>query len=211
LINSLFNNRLRRILAPTYDELTLFVISFTCILFLATEFKSFLGHNSLSFTSNGFAPLVLLAVIATGISLSLHHSFSTRVKSRLEKQLMFLFASLVNGFTGIWGATYLLSRAEGWNWILLFPVLNLISSYLILAQPRDRFLDESCIDDRNVRLREVAVSALIVAIGFFVSREYLQHHWAATLSICVAYGTNLNRVIVNLLFPEREQRNTLPN
>jgi hypothetical protein len=49
----------------------------------------------------------------------------------------------------------------------------------------------------------VALSTVIVVIAFITSKNYLHLHWAATLSICVAYGTNLNRVIVNLILPRK--------
>jgi len=52
--------------------------------------------------SCGILPLTIIVV---GIALSLHHAFSGRKKERLEKQIMFLFASFVSGFAGIWGGT----------------------------------------------------------------------------------------------------------
>ncbi|HJV64296.1 MAG TPA: hypothetical protein VJ550_01040 [Geomonas sp.] len=206
LMASRFIDRVRRIFAPTYNELVLFSLSFTCVLFFVTGFRSTFGSGNFVLACNGIGPIVLMLIIAGGVCLSLFHALSKRKKGRFEKQVMFLFAALMNGFSGIWGGTYLLSKAETLTWIAIFPVFNIISSYLIFSITRDRVLEEECIDDNNVRLREVALSALIISFAFIVTRHFLLWHWTATLSICVFYGTNLNRVIVNALFPERSSR-----
>ncbi len=203
LITSIFIKKLRRIFAPTYDELTLFALSYTCILFFASGFRTIFDGSSFVSSSNDFGPIVLSLILTGGICLSLYHAFSKRKKGRYEKQVMFLFAAFMNGFSGIWGGTYLLSKSETWTWVLIFPIFNIISSYLIFSRTDDRVLEEDCIDDKDVRLREVAVSALIISLAFLVTRHFLHWHWSATLSVCVVYGTNINRLIVNLLFPDR--------
>lgn len=200
-MTSMFIDRVRRIFAPTYDELTLFSLSLTCVLFFTTGFRSTFGSGNFVLSYNGFGPIVLMLILAGGVCLSLFHAFSKRKKLRFEKQVMFLFAALMNGFSGIWGGTYLLSKAESLTWIAVFPVFNIISSYSVLSVTRDRVLEEACIDDKDVRLPEVALSTLIISVAFFITRHFLGWHWTATLSICVFYGTNLNRVIVNFLFP----------
>ena len=203
-MTSIFLNKIRRIFSPTYDELTLFALSFTCILFFTVSFRSTFGNGNFVFSSNGTGPVVLMLILTGGVCLSLYHSFSKRKKGRYEKQVMFLFAAFMNGFSGIWGGTYLLSKSETLMWVLVFPIFNIITSYLIFSVARDRILEEECIDDKDVRLREVALSALIISIAFLITYHFLNWHWTATLSICVFYGTNLNRVIVNFVFPERK-------
>lgn len=188
----------RKVFEPTFDELTLFVLAYTCILLIGANTYNLIKSGEIHQNMNGLVAFLPVTIIVVGIALSLHHAFSKRKKERLEKQIMFLFASFVSGFAGIWGGTYLLSNSEKWSWILVFPVLNIVSSYLILGS-KNRVLDERCIDDRNVTITEVAVSAAIVTVAFLITAKYLHYHWAATLSICVAYGTNLNRVIINIL------------
>jgi hypothetical protein len=202
-MTSIFIRGLQRIFEPTYNELTLFSLSYTCILFFTTGFRSTFGGENFVLASNGFAPAILVLIISGGICLSLFHSFSKREKGRYEKQIMFLFAIFMNAFSGIWGGTYLISKTDTLSWVVVFPVINIISSYLLLAVTRDRVFEDSCIDDKNVRLREVSLSAFIISIVFFITRHFLNWHWTATLSICVFYGTNLNRVIINLMFQER--------
>ena len=202
-MTSEFINGFRRIFAPSYDELTLFALSYTCVLFFVSEFRSVFGYGNFVLSSNGIGPVLLILILTGGVCLSLYHSFSKRKKGRYEKQVMFLFAAIMNGFSGIWGGTYLLSKSETWNWIMIFPIFNIISSYLIFSVTRDRVLEEDCIDDKDVRLREVAFSTLIISIAFLITRHFLHWHWTATLSICVVYGTNLNRVIVNFMSPVR--------
>jgi hypothetical protein len=201
---SMFIKGVQRVLAPTYNELTLFSLSFTCALFFSSEFRSTFGSGNFVLTSNGIAPIILMIVITGGVCLSLFHSFSKRKKGRYEKLVMFLFAIFVNAFSGIWGGTYLISKSETMSWALIFPIINILSSYLLLAVARDRVFEQACIDDKDVRLREVLLSTFIISIAFLITRHFLHWHWTATLSICVFYGTNLNRVIVNFMFPERK-------
>ncbi|MBI1920951.1 MAG: hypothetical protein HYS23_07690 [Geobacter sp.] len=193
----ILRSSLQRLFAPTYDELTLFVISFTCVLFFASEFKSAFGQGNLSSSANGAGPILLSIIIVGGIALSFYHSFSKRKKTRIEKQIMFIFAAFVSAFSGIWAGTYMLSAGAGH--MAVFPILNIASSYMLLTQIKERAMDEDCVEDRNARLLEVLVSASIAMLIFFVSHHLLHHHWAATLSITVAYATNLNRIIVNFL------------
>jgi hypothetical protein len=201
-MTSVFIKGVQRIFAPSYDELTLFSLSFTCILFFVTGFRSTFGFGNFVLSPNGIGPLILMLIITGGVCLSLFHSFSKRKKGRFEKQVMFLFAVIMNAFSGIWGGTSLISNSRTYSWVLIFPVFNIISSYLILSATRDRVFDEACIDDKDVRLREVALSSFIIGIAFLITRHFLHWHWTATLSSCVFYGTNLNRVIVNYLLPE---------
>ena len=194
----------RRVFEPTFDELTLFVLAYTCILLIGVNTFRSIKSAEIHQSMDGLVVLLPATIIIVGIALSLYHAFSKRKKGMFEKQIMFLFASLVSGFAGIWGGTYLLSNSEKWSWVLVFPVVNIVTSYLILGS-KNRVLDERCIDDRNVTITEVAVSTAIVTTAFFVTANYLHYHWAATLSICVAYGTNLNRMIINILLRKAVQ------
>lgn len=193
----------RRYLAPSYDELTLFALSFTTLLFLASQFSTVFGSGKFVLSSNGVTPVLVCLILAGGIILSLFHSFSRREKLRWEKQVMFLFAAFVNGFSGIWGSTYLFSRSQGFSWLLVFPAVNLVSSYIIFSDAKYRVLEEDCIDDRDVTPQEVALSAVIITAAFLITRYIREIHWSAAFSACVAYGTNLNRIIVNFLIPDR--------
>jgi hypothetical protein len=209
-MTSMLIKGVQRIFAPSYDELTLFSLSFTCILFFVTGFHSTFGFGNFVLSSNGTGPVILLLIMAGGVSLSLFHSFSKRKKGRFEKQVMFLFAVIMNAFSGIWGGTYLISKSGTFSWVLIFPIINIISSYLILSATRDRVFEEACIDDKDVRLREVALSTFIISIAFLITHHFLHWHWTAILSTCVFYGTNLNRVIVNFLLPGPKSAQT-PN
>ncbi len=203
---SYFTATLRRIFLPTYDELHLFVFSFTLILFFIVKFPSMLGAGNFIPETNGAGPVILSIVLITGVCLSIYHAFSKGKIGHYEKLVLFLFASFINGFSGIWVGTYLLSMSAQWSWVLVFPIMNILSSFIILSEVRYRVEEgevDECIEDKNVRLSEVAVSVLIVGIVFLITYYYLKIHEMTIFSICVAYGTNLNRVIVNLLVPEK--------
>ncbi len=203
-MTSMLIKGIQRIFKPTYNELTLFSLSYTCLLFFATGFRSTFGSGNFVLASNGIAPAMLMLIITGGVCLSLFHSFLKRKKGRYEKLVMFLFAVFMNAFSGIWGGTYLISKSETLPLVLIFPIINIISCYLLLAVSRDRVFDEACIDDKNVRLREVFLSVFIISIAFLITRHFLNWHWTATLSICVFYGTNLNRVIIDFMFSAQE-------
>lgn len=66
--NLILRRSLQRLIAPTYDELTLFVISFTCVLFFASNFKSAFGQGNLSPSVNGAGPVLLSLIIIGGIA-----------------------------------------------------------------------------------------------------------------------------------------------
>lgn len=195
--------KLRQVFTPTYGELTLFALSYTCILFFASEALSIFGGDNFVPSLHGVGPVVLMLILTSGVGLSLYHSLSKKKKGRLEKQVMFMFAAIMNGFSGIWGGTYILSNSDSWTWHLIFPIFNIISSYLIFSQTRYRILDDDCIDDADVSLIEVAISALIISLAFLITHQYFHLHWSATLSICVVFGTNLQGLIVNFLLPEK--------
>lgn len=189
----------RQIVEPTFDELTLFVLAYTCSLLIGVNtFRSYKSVD-IHLSSGNIVALLPATIITLGIALSLYHAFSNRKKRRLEKQILYVFASLVSGFAGIWGSAYMLTYCGKLSWIIVFPIINIVSSYLIIASCKNRALDESCIGDRDVTLTEVAVSTAIVSTVFFISVYGFHYHWAATLSFCVAYGTNINRIIVDFL------------
>lgn len=197
---------LRKTFFPTYDELHLLAFSFTLILFFVVKFSSIFGVGNFVPETNGMGPLVLALILVTGVVLSLYHAFSRGKLGHYQKLVMFLFASLVNGFSGIWAGTYILSLSEKWTWVLIFPILNIFSSFIILSEARSRVLEndiDNGIDDRCIRLSEVAVSIGIISLVFLITRYYLHMHEMMIFSICVAYGTNLNKVIVNFVVPKR--------
>ncbi|MBJ6802607.1 hypothetical protein [Geomonas propionica] len=196
-------NFFRNTSKPAFDELTLFVLAYTCLLLISVSTYDMVKQGSLSSDGSQNAALVPIIIIAIGIALSFYHAFSKREKSRIEKQIMYLFASFVSGFAGIWGGSYLLSHTENGSWTLVFPIINIIVGWRMIGD-KERVLQDDCIDDRDATLAEVAVSAAIVTATFLITTMYFHCHWAATMSICAAYGTSLNRIIVNILLPMKQ-------
>lgn len=107
---------------PNYDELSLFIMAYVCILLLGfnyKELKGSLAQTSVSLRDLEIALLIFLPLII-GTALCLYHAFSAREKTNIEKKFMIFFAAIINGFSGIWYRTYILVNSSGWG-LSLFP------------------------------------------------------------------------------------------
>lgn len=142
--------------------------------------------------------IVVYLIFAAGLILPIFHAFSSARKTLIEKKLMLMFAVLTNAFAGVWSATYMLSHAHGW--MMIFPAWNIINSIILYTFLREGTIDESSISDDNVDLYELTIGGTIAAVAFLVCDKGLELNWALTLSICLAYATNLNVPVVVLLF-----------
>lgn len=188
----------KRIFVPEYSELSLFVMSFSCLLFFLTDIEFFKTlHFKIS--ENQFGIFIIYLIVFAGILLSFYHAFSKRKKTSIEKDIMLLFAAFLNGFTGLWAGAYFLGQAKGI--FLVFPTLNILSGYILLGSIRKTSggIDESRISDTNVKFIEVIISSLIAAGIFLMSKYYFHQVWAVTLSLCIVYATNLSAPVVYLI------------
>ena len=178
---------------PRYDELTLFVMSITCILIVLTH------ANALKVIEIDFSridPRAILCVMffLSGFLLSIYHIFARKIKSEWERFLMLFFALILNVISGIVGGGHALETAEGYSGI--FPLLNVVNGILLLFLLRAHVIDESSIIESKVPPSLVWLST-VVAIALFLLCQYvLKLYWTSTLSICVAHATNLNRPII---------------
>lgn len=87
---------------PTYDEITLFAMGFTCsLLLIAGTSKIEWEGSGLSLTGNDIRVLAFIALFLVGVVLSIYHAFTDRPKTAFEKTLMLLFAVLLNALSGI--------------------------------------------------------------------------------------------------------------
>ncbi len=190
---------IKRIIAPDYSELSLFVMGYTCVLFFVANIAWFknLGPH---FTGGQGEGVIIYIIFLAGILLSLFHAFSKRKITSVEKIILLFFAVLLNGFAGLWAGTYYLERMK--NIFLIFPIWNIFSSYMLIGSIREgygRGIDENRITDGNVKIIEVAISALIATSVFVISKYMFHNVWAVTLSLCIVYATNLNAPVVSLI------------
>jgi hypothetical protein len=199
------SNILRSLFIPTFNEVSLFSMSLTCLLLIITNFKFHIVFTSNPPANGHYEVLIVYAVFAGGLLLSIFHAFSTREKSSLEKIFMLFFACFICGFVGIWSGTYLWYRTE--SWYRIFPVWNVISSYFLLCSVRDSTAIDDRILDTDASPLEIGLSTVLTLVVFSVSQYLFKLYWAATFSITVAYATNINAPVLNLILgPDKNKK-----
>lgn len=173
-------------------------MSLTCTLLLAV---GVLSADKMRFdfsTWLDFRLLLVLLVFLAGLVLSLYHALASEGKSSWEKFFMLFFAVIVNALSGLMGGAYALSRATGW--LSVFPILNIVNGLLLLLLLRSKALTESEVSDENASHIQVALTAAIVIILFVICHYIAKLVWIQTLSICVAYATNIGQRVQVLLW-----------
>ncbi len=100
---------LRALVIPTFNEVSLFSMSLTCIFLIITSFKFHILFTSTPPANGHYEVLIIYAVFAGGLLLSIFPAFSTREKSSFEKIFMLFFACFISGFGETWSGTYLVS------------------------------------------------------------------------------------------------------
>ena len=184
---------------PQYDEITLFSMSFTCgLLLIAGALSTRWEIRTPSSSGENVQIMIIGIFFMAGLVLSIYHAFVGRRKTSFEKFLMLFFAVILNGFSGILAGTYFLEGAKGW--LVIFPVLNIANGAVLLFMLRSRLLDDCNISDQNVSLIQIALAATVIMILFTVCQYIFDLLWPQTLSICVAYATNLSRGVQALFF-----------
>ena len=190
-------------LIPTYDELSLFLMSVTMIVFylansrMRNQIDTFFVKAAELGAWILFIPLVLF--LAT-IGLCIYHVFTTREKTMFEKRVMMSFAVLMNLVTGTIAAVYTLTNAVASDWLLVFPIWNIINGVLMLLMVSLGIIDEECISDRDANATEVVIGMAAVLIIFALCNYVFKLHWAITFSICIIYTTSFDRALQNV-FP----------
>ena len=194
-----------KVFIPYYDELTLFSISYVCLLFIITNASDIsLDMHSISITDNIKDSIILsifFIIIIFGFLLSLYHAFSDRKKTLIEKKLMLFFAAITCGFSGIWGGTYMLLNSK--NILIVFPIWNIISGWILISSLRSNNLNEDNVSDENVHLGKVLLGLIIITGIFFLCYSFLKLNWATTFSICLVWVTTLNSTVNSLFIRER--------
>jgi DNA-directed RNA polymerase subunit RPC12/RpoP len=188
---------------PTYDELSLFLMAVTLIvLYLANshmrnQIENFFVKAAEADAWPLFIPLVLF--LAT-LGLCIYHVFTTREKTVFEKRVMVGFAVLTNLVTGTIAAVYTLTNAVASDWLLVFPIWNIINGVLILLMVSLGIIDEECISDRDATLVQIILGLVAVLIIFVFCNYVFKLYWAITFSICIIYTTSFDRALQNV-FP----------
>ena len=195
-----------KLFIPHYEELSLFLMSYTLVLLILVHKPPWTWTlTSIKFKFDNIFYLVMIVGFLSGMFLCLFHGFSNRKKTLIEKKVMVFFAAILNGFSGIWGGTYILVNPVGWG-LSLFPLWNITNGFILLVLLRGGSIDEGCVDDDNVPVKRVLFSMIIVTGIFLICHYYFNLVWAINFSICMTWSTNINHVSDSLPFRESLKR-----
>jgi hypothetical protein len=187
-------------LIPTYDELSLFLMSATFILLSVTNATMREQLHKRIIAVNDPRLYLLSLLFLGGIVLSIYHVFTTREKTRFEKMVMLFFAVAVNAGTGIISGWYVIKSNNVHNWQLIFPLWNIINGILLLVMLRLKIIDEECISDRDATPTQIILGLLAVLIIFVFCNYVFKLYWAITFSICIIYAASFDKALQNV-FP----------
>jgi DNA-directed RNA polymerase subunit RPC12/RpoP len=187
---------------PIYDELSLFLMAATLILLYATNPP--MREQIYKWIASKDAHIFFwFLVFMGGLCLSICHVFTTKKKTDIEKWVMLIFAVLANAGTGIIAGIYVIKNSAVRNWLLVFPIWNIINGVLLLLMLRFRIIDEECISDRKATLVQI-ILGLIAVLAIFIFCNYVfKLYWAITFSICIVYTTSFDSALQSV-FPGLE-------
>lgn len=187
-------------LIPTYDELSLFLMSATFILLgLSNSTMREQIYGRLRLTSD-IRIYLLAAIFLAGTVFSLYHVFTKRSKTDFEKMTMLIFAVLTNAGTGILAGWYVIKNGESHNWQLIFPIWNIANGALLLLMLRMKIIDESCISEHEAAPIQVILGLTAVFVVLVLCNFVFKLYWAITFSICIVYATSFDRALQSV-FP----------
>jgi hypothetical protein len=129
-----------------------------------------------------------------------YHVFTAREKTEVEKWGMLIFAVLTNAVSGIVAGIYVLKTDNVRNWLIIFPVWNIINGVLLLLMLRLKIIDESCISDRDATLVQIILGLIAVLVIFIFCNYVFKLYWAITFSICIVYTTSFDKALQSI-FP----------
>jgi phage FluMu protein Com len=187
-------DRLKSLLLPSYDEVTMFLMSVTVV--LVTVCNPSLRDRLIGFifsVSGVFFGGAYILIYICGLVLSIYHIFSSRAKNQTEKYLMLFFAVFTNGTSAMCAGFYLLEHAV--IWLAVFPIWNIVSGAVLILMLWFDIVDRRCVSDREATIPQAILGLAALVAVFFACSLLLKFHWAITFSICIAYSTSLDRAV----------------
>jgi len=190
------NALLRRIFVPQYDELALFLMSSAFVLVIFADE----GLRAIAFQIIGWNIYSLLGAVLLGLGMafSIYHVFVSREKTYREKKFMLFSAVMINGFGGVVAGEHIIGEATSLL-TLIFPLWNIANGFLLLLMYRFDIIDEDIIDNDDATPYEVAVGLSVVLLTFAISTFVFDLHPAIVFSMCVAYATNINALVKDIV------------
>jgi hypothetical protein len=184
-----------RTFLPSYDEITLFTLSFSLVVlyFMNEKFRLDI-HKSLFIQQDGRAILVALYSVV-GMFFSLFNLFRKQIDDD-EKYFMLLFAVVITACTGFYSSYVIWDQFKGW--LMIFPIWNITNGVLMLVLLQMGVLDTDCILENDTNFWQVFVSIIAVGIILGLCNYIFKMHWIISYSICVCYTITINDAIHSL-------------
>jgi len=185
---------IRTLLTPSYNEVSLFLMSITTLLVFIWNPGVRQRSLDLAFSAPGiFLAGVYVIMYGCGLVLCVYHIFSSRQKGNVEKYLMLFFAVLTNGISGICAGAYVFRHSI--LWLAVLPIWNIISGVVLILMLWFEIIDRDCVNDQDATVAQAMIGFVMVLVVFLVCSSLLRLHWAITFSICIAYSTSFERAI----------------
>jgi hypothetical protein len=183
-------------LIPTYDKLSLLLMALTFILLFITnsQMRVLIPYaNETSQTESFIYSAKLFILIAIFPVFLFFRILGQTEDVDLKKEFMLFFAVLINAGSGIIAGIYVISNTAASHWLLVFPIWNIINSFLMLSMFYMKVIDEECISDRKITLFRFCLGLTTILGIFFVCNYIFKLYWAVTFSICMVYTTSFDR------------------
>lgn len=187
-------------LLPNFDEITLFTLSFSLLFLLAisTNLRQEIWTAIVTLKDLREPTIfILVLMMAAGMILSFLNVFFRTQKYNFEKYLMLLFAVFVTAGTGIYSGWLVLKEAK--DWMMIFPIWNIVNGGILLYLLRDGVLDTDCIVENEFNHWQVLASVFCVGTILAACNYYFKMHWAISYSICACYTLTINDTVQHLL------------
>jgi len=199
-----------RFLVPTYDELSLLLMVVTLLLLYAAntqmrdQILGWIRTDWMRAISKSFRPesdywpqlyfLYLMFLVALCFRV-----FRFKKEGNFKKKVVLTLAILTSTMIGIIAGVYIVRNTVAPNWLLIFPIWNMLNCVLLLLMLFFNIIDEECISDRKATIFQVLFGLASVLIIFALCNYAFRMYWAITFSICIIYTTSFDKVLQTIL------------
>lgn len=185
---------------PEFTEITVFLTSFTFLIFLFLLFFDDSFRNMISLFQTELLIIIMLFALWS-IYLSIKYIIPNRMLNKFEKKAVLAFSIFSNLIIGVYAGSYELHHSKGF--LIVFPIFNIASAILLWIFFDMKIITIEWVSNKQARYRDIIIGVILVSIIFFISHSILKNYWAITFSICLFYATNINEFINKIFYKQR--------
>jgi hypothetical protein len=152
---------------------------------------------------SGTEALAFFLIFNFGLLISfilLYRLFTKRNEPDFIDNIMMVLAVLINAIAGIIAGIYVVGSATSFNWLIAFPIWNIINCVLLILMLFFNLIDENCIVESKVTPMRIILSIVSILIIFIFCNYVFKLYWAITYSICIIYTTSFDKALQSV-FP----------